>query len=215
MKKASNPLFSLKYLVYDFVKVTSALPGLLWFRPKWIFASPAARQRIRGGAIVIANHERFFDPIYLMFAIWYRRHRFVCSKELYNSKGGWFFRRFLCIPVDRENFSMSTLRQIAGELKAGSLVSLFPEGHITVADGKMDAFKSGMVLMALQGNAPIIPIYMKRGERFYNRLRIAVGEGVDIAARYGPRPTMSQIEETAAALQRKEEELKKLVETAK
>lgn len=214
MKKASNPLFSFRYLVYDFVKVTSALPGLLWFRPKWIFESPAARRHIRGGAIVIANHERFFDPIYLMFAVWYRRHRFVCSKELYNSKGGWFFRHFLCIPVDRENFSMSTLRQIVGEIKAGSLVSLFPEGHISTADGKMDAFKSGMVLMALQGNAPIIPIYMKRGAHFYNRLRIAVGESVDVVARYGARPAMSQIEEAAALLQRREEELKNLADSA-
>lgn len=215
MKKVSNPLFSFKYLFYDFVKVTSALPGLLWFRPKWVYESPEARRKIRGGAILIANHERFFDPIYVMFAIWYRRHRFVCSKEIYNSKGGWFFRRFLCIPVDRENFALSTLRQIAGEIKAGSLISMFPEGHISLSDGKMDAFKSGMVLMALQGNASIIPIYMKRGAHFYNRLRIAVGERVDVVARYGPRPTMSQIEEVAAQLQCKEEELKKLVETAR
>ncbi len=215
MKKASRPLFSFQYLFYDFVKVTSALPGLLWFRPKWVYESPAARRRIRGGAILIANHQRFFDPIYLMIAVWYRRHRFVCSKELYNSGGGWFFRHFLCIPVDRENFSMSTLRQIVGEIKAGSLVSMFPEGHISLSGGQLDAFKSGMVLMALQGNAPIVPIYIRRGKHFYNRLRIAVGESVDVAAQYGPRPSMAQIEEAAAQLQRKEEELKKLVEDAR
>ena len=31
------------------------------------------------------NHDGFFDPIYLMFAIWYRRHRFICRKEFFDS----------------------------------------------------------------------------------------------------------------------------------
>ena len=97
-------LFSLKYLVYDFVKVTAALPGLLWLRPRWRYENKEARRRIRGGAVVIANHVGFFDPIYVMFAIWYRRHHFICGKEFFESKSRWWFEHFLCIPVDRGNF---------------------------------------------------------------------------------------------------------------
>ena len=46
-------LFSLRYWFYDFVKLTAALPGLLWFRPKWIYENEAAKKRVRGGAIYV------------------------------------------------------------------------------------------------------------------------------------------------------------------
>ncbi len=203
-------LFSLKYLVHDFVKVTAALPGLLWLRPRWKSETGNARKRIRGGAVVIANHAGFFDPIYLMFAVWYRRHHFICGKEFFESKSRWCFEEFLCIPVDRQNFNLGSLRQISDELKSGSLVSLFPEGHINDGSGQMAAFKSGMVLMALQGKAPIVPIYCRPKAHFWNRLTVVIGEPIDIIARCGKRPSMQQIDEIAAELQRKEEELKQL-----
>ena len=211
-KKSRAKLFSLKYLVHDFIKVTAALPGLLWLRPRWKYENASARKRIRGGAVVIANHIGFFDPVYLMFAIWYRRHHFICGKEFFDSKYRWWFEHFLCIPVDRQNFNMNSLRQISDELKAGSLVTLFPEGHINDGSGAMAAFKSGMVLMALQGKAPVIPVYLRPKAHFYSRLTVVIGEPIDIIARYGKRPSMQQIDEIAAELQHKEEELKKIAE---
>ena len=208
-----NKLFSLKYLVYDFVKVTAALPGLIWLRPCWQYENKAARKRIRGGAVLIANHVGFFDPIYIMLAVWYRRHHFVCGKEFFESKSRWWFEHFLCIPVDRGNFSMDSLRQITDELKAGSLVPIFPEGHINDGSGRIAAFKSGMVLMALQGKAPVVPVYIRPKAHWYNRVKMVIGEPVDIIARYGRRPSMQQIDEIAAELQRKEEELEQLANT--
>ena len=214
MKKQNDkpraPLFSLRYLLYDFTKVTAAIPGLLWLRPEWIYENRQARKRIRGGALLISNHARFLDPVYLMFAVWYRRHHFICGKEFFETKSRWLFKNFLCIPVDRQNFGMDSLRQITGELRAGSLVSLFPEGHINDGSGQMAAFKSGMVLMALQGRVPIVPMYFKEPVRWYNRLRLVIGEPIDIVARYGTRPSLSQIDEIVALLQDREEELKKL-----
>ena len=214
MNEKPNPeakLFSLRYLFYDFVKLTAALPGLIWFRPKWIYESPAARKRVRGGCLLIANHDGFFDPICVMLAVWYRRHHFVCDKIFFTGKKRWLFARFLCIPVDRENVGMDSLRTIAGELKSGSLVSMFPEGHIAQAEesagGGLAAFKSGMVLMALQGKAPILPVYCRPRPHFWNRLRIVIGEPIDIIERYGLRPSLSQIERIAEELRGKEQEL--------
>ena len=209
-KNDKMPLFSWRYLLYDFTKLTAALPGLLWMRPKWIFENDAAKKRLRGGYLLIANHAGFFDPIYLMFAIWYRRHRFICGKEFFDSKAAWLFRGFGCIPVDRQNFGIDSLRQITGALRAGSIVSLFPEGHINDGSGQMAAFKSGMVLMALQGKAPIVPIYLDPPAHWYNRLRLVIGEPIDVIARYGSRPSMPQIEEIVSLLQSKEEELKRM-----
>ena len=214
MKKQNDnhkaPLFSPRYLFYDFTKLTASLPGMLWLRPKWIYENRAARKRLRGGCLLISNHVGFFDPVYVMIGIWYRRHHFICQKAFFESKARWMFKGFLCIPVDRENFGMDSLRQITGELQAGSLVSIFPEGHINDGSGQMAGFKSGMVLMALQGRVPIVPMYIKAPAHWYNRLRLVIGEPIDIVASYGARPSMAQIDEIAGLLQQKEEELKLL-----
>ena len=197
--------------IYDFVKVTAALPGLIWFRPKWVYENERARKRIRGGALLIANHYGFFDPIHLMMAVWYRRHRFICRKEFFESRAAWLFRGFHCIPIDKENFSVDSFREITGQLSAGALVSMFPEGQVARQEG-IAAFKSGMVLMAIKGGAPIVPVYLKPRKHFYSRQVLAIGEPVDVRALCGPRPGMAQIESAAELLHRKEEALRAMTE---
>ena len=207
--KKQNKLFARKYFVYDLLRVTGALPGLIWYRPKFVYESKEAKKRVRGGAVLIANHIGFADPIYCMYAVWYRRHHFVCIKELYDHKPHWIFRNILIIPIDRENFNINSLREISDELTSGSLVTIFPEGHIN-STGELATFKSGMVLMALRGKAPIVPLYVRAQKHFWNRVVFAFGEAVDVNGTYGPRPTMAQIDEIAALLKEKEEGLRKL-----
>lgn len=204
-------LFSPRYLVYDFVKLTASVPGMLWMRPRWRYETNAAKKRIRGGALLIANHYGFFDPVYVMFAVWYRRHHFICGKEFFETKAAWLFKQFLCIPVDRANVGFGTMRTITDELKNGSLVSIFPEGHINEdGSGDLGAFKSGPVLIALQGKAPIVPVYVKPREHFWQRMTFVIGEPIDLVQRYGKRPSMSEIDAVAEELRQKEEELKQI-----
>ena len=115
-QKKKAKLFSTKYLFVDFIRVTGALPTLLWYRPKFIYENKAAKNPIRGGALLVANHNGFYDPIYLMTAIWYRRHRFICNKQFLESKAGWFLKRVLCIPIDPENTGFSTRYTTSAEL---------------------------------------------------------------------------------------------------
>jgi 1-acyl-sn-glycerol-3-phosphate acyltransferase len=214
-KDKKPPLFAAEYFFYDFVKLTAAIPGLLWFRPKVLYASEAAKKKVRGGALLISNHTAVFDPIYLQIAVWYRRHRFVCLKEFFEGRGGWFFKSFLCIPIDRENFNLSSFREITDHLKRGELVSMFPEGRINDETEGVAAFKSGMVLMAVRSGVPILPVYIRKWEGFPRRLTMAVGEAIDITALCGGRPTMSQIEEISSLLHEKEDGLRELAEKRK
>ena len=207
--KKRNKIFGKRFFVYDFLRVTGVLPGLIWYRPKRVYESEAAKARIRSGAVLIANHIGFADPIYCMYAVWYRRHHFVCLKDLWDRKPALLFHNILTIPIDRENFNVNSLRQIADELENGSLVTLFPEGHIN-STGELAVFKSGMVLMALRGRAPIVPLYVKAKKHFWSRAVFVFGEPLDVCAEYGPRPTMVQIEEVTARLKEKEESLRKL-----
>jgi 1-acyl-sn-glycerol-3-phosphate acyltransferase len=209
VKKAK--LFSFKNIVLDFVRITAA-PGLLWFRPKHIYENEAAKKKIKGAAIVIMNHVGMIDPMYLMLAIWYRRHRFVCKADLMKSKlGGFWLRLFRCIPIDRENASFNSMRQIVDVLKEGNLVSMFPEGQVNLGSEMPAAFKSGMILMSVQSGAPIIPVYIKPRKHAYERIIAVIGEPFSVTEKYGPRPKFSQIDEAAQYLREKEIKLMELI----
>ena len=67
-----------------------------------------------------------------------------------------FFVVARCIPIDIDNFNIGALKDINDCLKRGELVSMFPEGHINDGSGEMRQFKSGMVLMAMRADVPII-----------------------------------------------------------
>lgn len=215
-KAKKSPRFAWKYFVYDFVWIGGALPGLIWFRPKIIREGSRSREALRGGALLVSNHIGFFDPIYLMFGVPTRRHHFICSKELSEHRIGPWLRRCLCIPIDRENFTADSFREITSHLSAGELVTMFPEGRINTdgGEGGVAAFKSGMILMALRARTPIIPVYLRPKTHWWQRLVVVIGEPFDVAERYGARPTFSQIDAAAEELHRKEEELSTLIESS-
>ncbi len=77
-KKAK--LFSLRCLLMDLIRITGALPGLVWLRPKIRYTAKQAKKRLRGGVLVIANHTSFIDPACMMYVLWYRRLYFVCPE---------------------------------------------------------------------------------------------------------------------------------------
>ena len=184
---------SFKFFLHDFLKVTGAIPGLILYRPKMIYENDRAKKHIKGGALVVANHIGLFDPIHLMFGIWYRRHHFVAMKELFESSkfNGFLFKRvFLCISIDREKFGLNTFKEIVGHLKDGDLVTMFPEGKVNDDSEGFGDFKSGMILMAQKGGVPIIPVYSKRRKNIFERLKFVIGEPIninDLAEKYGAK----------------------------
>ena len=209
-KTPKAKLFSPEYFFFDLVRITGA-PGLLWYRPKKIYESEAAKKKIRGPAIIISNHTGVIDPLYIMLVIWYRRHRFICKTELTESRAGFWLKLFRCIPIDRENASFSTMREIVSVLKDGQIVSMFPEGQVG-GDDSPAAFKSGMVLMSLRSGAPIVPVYIKPRKRFFERVTAVIGEPFSVCEKYGQRPKFSQIDEAARELHEKEMKLKEILD---
>ncbi len=202
-KKKDSPV-GIRFLFYDFVKYTSAIPMLIFLRPKNIYESENAKKKIRGGAMVVANHTGFIDPLALMASIWYRRHHYVALKDFFRNKFMTIlFRGFMCIEIDRENMSMNTMRKITDELERGSLVGMFPEGHINQEQQNgMQQFKSGMVLMAARAGVPIVPCYIVKRKSIWNRQRVVIGEPVETRID-GKMPSMGQIEEITNKLYNK------------
>ena len=211
----------MKYFVYDFVRFT-AWPGLLWYRPKKYYENENAKKHFKGGALLVSNHISVIDPMYLMLTIWYRRHHYVCTDELMTTRfNKWLFKSFLCIPIDRDNFGMDSFKTITSYLKEGELVAIFPEGHVVRSEEEkeleknqrmMDNLKSGMVLMAFRSGVPIWPVYIKRRTNIFQRLRVAIGEPIDVCGILGKYPTMDAINEVSLMIGEKERSLKALTD---
>ncbi|MBQ1308989.1 MAG: 1-acyl-sn-glycerol-3-phosphate acyltransferase [Ruminococcus sp.] len=210
-KKAK--LFSLRCLLMDLIRITGALPGLVWLRPKIRYTAKQAKKRLRGGVLVIANHTSFIDPACMMYVLWYRRLYFVCHQAFVETKAGPFFRAAGClIPINADNFSVGSFRSITESLRDGKAVTLFPEGHVNKGDEMLE-FKSGMVLISMQSKRPIVPVYLKPRRHWYSRLKAVVGEPVDITSLSEGRPAFSKIQEVTALLKKREEELEAFAET--
>ena len=208
MKK--NKAFSFKYLAFDIIRV-SALPGLLWFRPKKYYLHEEDKHRIKGGALVISNHITLFDPMYLMLTIKSRRHHCICMDELFEKSKlkRWLFTKcFLCLPISRKQATFGQIKDIISALKNGQFVTMFPEGKINETDNDVKDFKSGMIMMAVRGNAPIIPTYIKRRKHFYSRLEVAIGSPIDVSSfKKGASLTNEEMLEASKYVQEKVVEL--------
>ena len=200
------------YLFYDFVKITAAIPGLLWFRPKKIYVSQRAREKIKGGALLVSNHSGDIDPIILMFTVWYRRHHFIATTDLFNTKLKRFmFESFHCIEIDKENVSMKAFRDIVECMQKDKLVAMFPEGYLT-RNEEIQKFKSGAVLMAITAKKPIIPVYIKKRKSIFNRQCVIVGEAINPIEMCGKMPSLVDMEKISELLREKEKELKQIAD---
>lgn len=194
------------------MRVTGA-PLILWFRVKRIYSSPEAKKKIKGGALLISNHISLADPMYLLLAIWYRRHHFVAMQKMFENKfKKWLFSKvFRCIEVNRENVSIKSFKEITNHLKSGKLVTMFPEGHINIENDGVNPFKSGMVMMAVKSGCPIVPVYIKRRKHWYSRLVVGIGEQISIDKfSSSNNPTLEEIDKAAKYLQEEEHKLELL-----
>ena len=203
-KKKNKNIF--KYFVYDFVKWTGALPVILWYRLKIYYESPLAKTKQKKGVLISANHIGYQDPIILTRAFWRRRLNMVATKDLFTTKlKKWFFNNILCIEIDKENISIASYKEIVNRLKDDKVVTIFPEGHIVHnKENQVDAFKSGVVLMAMQANVPIVPVHIIKKEKWWHRQKIIIGEPVVLPSN---KMNLEEIQNYCEILRKKEIEL--------
>lgn len=109
-----------------------------------------------GGALITSNHASYADSV-LVWLTCPRRVAFLGKKELFDTPlSAWFFRGYGVIPVDRENPTLSMVRDTMQTLRQGTPVMLAPEGTRS-SNGELLPFKSGFVKFAHKARVPILP----------------------------------------------------------
>ena len=201
------------YFLFDFVKITGAIPTLIWMRPK--VYRPYGTKVPKGGVLISANHRSLVDPVIIYATFPFKRISCLATKDLYKNKLlTFFFNHVHCIQVDKANFAISSFRDVVTRLSLEELVAIFPEGGLNPdKEDHLQAFKSGAILMAHRAGAQILPIYIVKREKWYHRQRVVMGRPYDVCANIGKIPTMAEINRASEDLRNMELELREYFES--
>lgn len=137
--------------------------------------------RVRGGAIIAANHTSFADPFLVGVTFWYRRTYFLVAEVVMRNKlVAWLLRGVGAIRIDRNKVDIDAINKSVDKLKHGYLLTMFPQGGITHRE-QIDSVKSGAILMAMRAGVPIVPIHIMPRDKWYKCKVVVVGEPIDPA----------------------------------
>lgn len=209
-----NKIFDYRYFPYDFVKVTGALPAIIYLRLKKHYLNGKKQKGLfKGPAIIVSNHATYIDPIIVMVATWNRRTSFVATEDLFGTKiRSFFFSAIRCIKINKQNVSMQTFKNVQDVINHGHLVGIFPEGHIQTKDSN-DHYKSGAVMFATLCDVPIIQIYIHKNEHWWQRQHVVISDKINVKELINSKiPTVEEIEEVTKFLENQELELKKIID---
>jgi len=151
----------------------------------------AERLPLDRAAVYCSNHQSHIDPPVLYEALHPEMHILYKAEIDRLPILPRAFRLAGFIPVDRKNkeAGMRAIEAAAASLRAGHSFLVFPEGTRSPTD-EMLPFKKGVFVMAIKGQAPVVPIAikggrdaMKRGSRVIQPVTISirVGEPVETA----------------------------------
>ncbi len=144
-------------MLYTFAKNLFLIFVKLWFR--W---HVTGRENLpkEGPVVVVANHVSLWDPIILGIAL-PRKVHYMTKEELFRIPVlGMILPHLGAFPVKRGKSDRAALKAGLDILAGGKMLGLFPEGTRSLT-GELKEFQAGAGLMAVKGNAPVVPVAIK------------------------------------------------------
>lgn len=88
---------------------------------------------------------------------------------------GWLLGKAGVFAVARGKSDIGAVKRSLKCLKDGDKLLIFPEGTRS-RDGDLGEGKTGVAMMALRTNAPIVPIYIPAKKKWFGRTPVVFGE---------------------------------------
>src|SRR5206468_7853779 len=168
------------------------------------------RQNVpKTGPLIIASNHLSWAEIPLIPAFLKRKVVYMAKEETFQGKMGWLVRFLGAFPVKRGEADRQSLRAAEELLKAGCILSIFPEGTRSKIH-KLGKAHAGMGMIALRSGAPVVPVAIWGSENAFKKLRtpitIAYGEPMILKPK-GNKITREDIDEATNKVMRKMAEM--------
>jgi len=125
----------------------------------------------KGPLIMVVNHINIIDAPMLLARLYPRQVTAMVKIEAWNNP---FFRILLilweAVPVRRNETDLTAMRQSVQTIKKGWILGVSPEGTRS-GDGSLLPAHAGMVFLALQTGAALIPVGYYGHEKMWANLR--------------------------------------------
>jgi len=175
--------------------VTRSADLLYWVGVKGlVFITRVAGMRVdvegrenipEGVCLFAANHTSNADAAAIVGAI-PRRLGIFGRKSLFDIPiVGLAFRLANFVPVDRGNrdAALASVKQAVEYIKGGSSFLVYPEGTRS-PDGRMQRFKKGSFVMAIEARVPIVPVACAGAHRIMKKNSLVIHPG-KVTVRFG------------------------------
>ena len=176
------------WLFQLFIRITGYPVYRLWANPRFRYEDRKVQGRlIKGKAIIVSNHTTVWDFGFWLYALPFRAHRCIMADVLKHIN--FFLTLFLKLNqgifVSRKAQDLGFIKQCQHILDRGGVVQVFPESRIAEADEEKPLpFKPSFVHIALESNAPIIPLYSSGDYFKKGRVRAAIGKPIYVKDLY-------------------------------
>lgn len=173
-------------LTVGLAKVTGVLPAWLLFKPK-VRLAPGAKRALPKNCILISNHTSLMDFV-LYFLVFPRRTiRFPMAEVLFNHGKAMSVLLYALggIKVDRDGKDFGFVPECLEVLDGGGTLGIFPQGRLPV-DGKPFPFTVSTAFIAINTDAPIIPVYTGGKYGISRRADVVIGAPIHVADHLQP-----------------------------
>lgn len=130
--------------------------------------------------IILSNHISAWDPLTVAYFYKVSEIHFMGKESLFKNRAlGWLLRKLHAFRVNRGESDMSAMREAMKVLKDGHVLGIFPEGH-RQQGGRMQSIETGVAVIAMRTDAPLIPVLITGKYRPFGKLRSVIGPPIPI-----------------------------------
>ena len=149
----------------------------------------------KGGSLIIsANHIHWGDPVLLVCKGTNRQIHFMAKIELFKNKlFSWFLKNIDVIPIKRGQNDLNAIKNSLRVLKADKVLGIFPEGT-RVKAGQEVKPESGLAMLAIKTETPIVPMGIKGNYKFRSKLILNIGKPIFLNEYYGKKVKKDELE---------------------